>query len=102
MYLVQLLLPLYDNKGRRFPRAKLNRVEDLLAKRFGGITMFKRAPAEGLSRRGGGGMTHDEIIVFEVMADELDRSWWASYRARLEQRFRQDYVVVRASKIELM
>jgi hypothetical protein len=47
-------------------------------------------------------MTHDEIIVFEVMADELDRSWWARYRTRLEQRFRQDYVVIRASKIELM
>jgi len=102
MYLVQLLLPLYDNKGRRFPQAKLNRVEDLLSRRFGGITMYKRAPAEGLYRRGGGGMKHDEIIVFEVMTDELDRSWWGKYRTRLEQRFRQDYVVIRTSKIELM
>ena len=101
MYLVQLLLPLYDNKGRRFPQAKLNRVEDLLSRRFGGITMFKRAPAEGLSRRGGG-MKHDEIVVFEVMTDALDRSWWGKYRTRLEQRFRQDCVVIRASKIELM
>ena len=33
--------------------------------------------------------------MFEVMMDELDRAWWQGYRERLEQRFRQDEVVIR-------
>jgi hypothetical protein len=102
MYLVQLLLPLYDNSGRRFPRSKLNRVEETLAQRFGGITMYTRAPAEGLSKHGSGGMTQDEIVVFEIMAGNLERAWWKKYRAQLERVFRQDCVVVRATKIELL
>jgi hypothetical protein len=101
MYLVQLLLPLYDNNGRRFARSKLNGVEDTLAHRFGGITMFRRAPAVGLSKRGSS-MTQDEIVVFEIMAAKLERAWWKKYRERLEQLFRQDYVVVRATRIELL
>jgi len=34
------------------------------------------------------------------MVAELDRGWWAAYRGELEQRFRQDEVVVRALAIE--
>ena len=101
MHLIQLLLPLYDNSGRRFPRSKLNHVEETLAERFGGITMYTRAPAEGLSKRGSG-MAEDEIVVFEIMAGKLERTWWKRYRKRLEQSFRQDCVVVRATKIELL
>jgi len=101
MYLVQLLLPLYDNSGRRFPRSRLNSVERALAQRFGGITTYRRAPAEGLSKRGSG-MKQDEIVVFEIMAGKLERAWWKKYRAHLEQLFLQDCVVVRATKIELL
>ncbi|MDB5811098.1 MAG: hypothetical protein JWN94_3220, partial [Betaproteobacteria bacterium] len=36
MYLVQLLLPSYDNAGKRFPPAHFNRVKTLLTKLFGG------------------------------------------------------------------
>ena len=101
MHLVQLLLPLYDNSGRRFPRSKLNRVAATHAQRFGGITMYTRAPAEGLSKRGSG-MTQDEIVVFEIMAPKLERAWWKKYRRELERVFRQDCVVVRATRIELL
>jgi hypothetical protein len=44
----------------------------------------------------GGKTVHDEIIVFEVMAETLDASWWKSYRLQLEREFRQDEIVVRA------
>jgi hypothetical protein len=33
--------------------------------------------------------THrDDIVIYEVMADSLDRPWWANYRQGLERRFR--------------
>ena len=48
MHLVELLLPLYDNDGRPFGGAALDRVRDELAARFGGVRAFSRSPAEGV------------------------------------------------------
>jgi hypothetical protein len=101
MYLVQLLLPLYDNSGRPFAPAKLNRVKTLLTRSFGGITMFRRSPAEGLSEEGSG-VVRDDIVIFEVMTAQLDRQWWKNYRGRLEKQFSQDRIIVRASPIDLL
>jgi hypothetical protein len=101
MRLIEILLPLYDNDGRLFAHSKFNRIRDALARRFGGVTMFKRAPAEGLSKRGSA-VTRDDIVIFEIMTGELDRRWWTQYRARLEKQFRQERVVVRASEIEVL
>jgi hypothetical protein len=99
MYLVELLLPLYDNEGRAFGAEALNRVRDELAERFGGVTAFRRSPAEGVWEDEGG-LTRDRVVVFQVMADALDRAWWADYRAELERRFRQEKLVVRATEFE--
>lgn len=101
MYLVQLLLPSYDNAGRRFARAEFNRVKDLLTRAFGGITMFRRSPAEGLSTKAAT-LVRDEIVIFEVMTATLDRRWWKRYRHRLEAQFSQDRIVIRASKIRVL
>ena len=101
MYLVQILLPLADNKGRRFDGASYGRVRTELSERFGGITSFTRAPAEGMWREGGH-TTHDDIVVFVVMARESDHAWWERYRAELERRFDQETIVVRAIRVEML
>ena len=101
MYLVQLLLPLYDNSGHRFHKSKLNAVKNLLTRTYGGITMYKRSPAEGLSTDATQ-VVRDEIVIFEVMTPKLQKAWWANYRRRLEKLFRQDTIIVRASKIRLL
>jgi hypothetical protein len=36
------------------------------------------------------------------MADQLDREWWRSYRRDLERAFRQEAIVVRAQKMDLL
>ena len=99
MFLVEILLPLYDNGGGRFGAEEFDRVRDELAERFGGVTAFRRSPAEGVWRDGGG-ESRDRIVVFEVMADELDRAWWRDHRRELERRFRQEKMVVRATEFE--
>ena len=99
MHLVQLLLPLYDNDGNHFPPEPYGLVRTELSGRFGGLTAFPSAPAEGLWTEDGK-TSHDEIVIFEVMADALDRAWWSAYRAELERRFRQDVIVIRAQTIE--
>jgi hypothetical protein len=41
-----------------------------------------------------------EIVIFEVMTDDLERAWWSACRARLEAKFAQDEVLIRAASIE--
>jgi hypothetical protein len=96
MYLVQILLPLYDNKGHAFDPAEYVRLRAELADRFGGVTAYTRAPARGVWRDEAGGTTRDDIVIFEVMTPELDREWWTGFRKEQEAHFRQDSVIVRA------
>lgn|SRR5919205_819343 len=99
MHLVEILLPLYDNEGRRFGAEEFDRVSNELAERFGGVTAFRRAPGEGVWRAGGE-ESRDRVVVFEVMSQGLDRAWWREYRGELERRFRQEKVVARATEFE--
>jgi hypothetical protein len=99
MYLVEILLPLYDNEGRAFGAGEFDRVRDELAARFGGVTAFRRAPAEGVWAEDGE-LSRDRVVIFEVMAEALERQWWAAYRRELEARFRQEKLVVRATAFE--
>ena len=100
MHLVQLLLPIYDNEGRAFPSTHYAAVRAELAERFGGLTAYTRAPAEGEWREGSGPPARDDVVVYEVMVDGLDRAWWETFRGGLERRFAQDELVVRAHEIE--
>ena len=51
MNLIQLLLPLYDNNKEPFTPEEFDRVRDELAKRFGGITAFRRSPRKGCGEK---------------------------------------------------
>lgn len=101
MYLIDLLIPAYDNEGRKFGSDLFATVRHELTDRFGGLTVFSRAPAEGLWSTDGE-VRKDDIVVFQVMAPSLDRDWWRQYRKTLEQRFRQEVIVLRAQPIEIL
>jgi hypothetical protein len=101
MHLIQILLPLKDNDGQPFDPGVFGHVRSELAERFGGITTFTRAPAEGVWKEDGR-TSRDDVVVFEIMAPGLDRPWWEAYRARLEQRFRQEAIVVRSIRIDML
>jgi hypothetical protein len=100
MHLVQLLLPVYGNDGVPFERARFDTVRAELADAFGGVTAYVRAPAMGLWEDDAGECERDDVMLFEVLVDALDRAWWAGYRASLEARFAQDSVLVRALPAE--
>jgi hypothetical protein len=102
MYLIHILLPLKDNKGKPLGRKLFRAVADELTERFGGLTAHTRAPAEGLWKEGSSETERDEIVIYEVMAEDLDETWWGKYRRRLEKRFRQERVIVRAQEIQLL
>ena len=94
--LVQIVLPLYDNSGQRHPRELLKLTFDELTQRFGGVTAFTRAPAEGLWEDRRGRVVRDDVIVVEVMTESRDDAWWAEYRTLLTARFEQQELIVRA------
>lgn len=100
MHVVEILLPLRDNDGRRFAPELYGWVREILVERFGGLTAFTRSPAEGLWEPEKGERGRDEIVVVEIMADRLDRGWWRGFRQDLERRFRPDEMVVRSRETE--
>lgn len=99
MQVIEIFLPLKRNDGAEQPRELFGEVRRELVERFGGLTAFSRAPAEGLWESGDG-VDRDAIVIFEVMGEELDRSWWGDYRRRLEAMFGQDEIVIRASVVK--
>lgn len=102
MHLVQILLPLYDNSGDPFPQREYLQIRDHLTERFGGITAYIHSPAEGLWKETSSSTVHDDIVIYEVMTEQLDRQWWAAYRKELAGRFRQELLIVRVSEVQLL
>ena len=101
MHLIQILLPTFDNEGKRFPQEMYRASGDELVARFSGLTTYTRAPAEGVWTSGNQ-TARDEIVVFEVMVQDLDENWWSQYRRELEGRLRQESVVIRSYPIRLL
>jgi hypothetical protein len=98
MHLVQVLLPLFDNEGRPQNVEHHDRVRQELTERYGGLTAYTRAPAEGFWKDAG--LTRkDQIVVLEVMVPRLLTGWWRTYRTELEKRFQQEKIVIRAFEI---
>jgi hypothetical protein len=100
MYLIEIFLPVTDNEGTPYTRAVFDQVRQDLIDRWGGVTAFLRAPAEGTWKEENSKENRDEIIIYEVMTESLDRPWWKEYKEALKQRFRQKDMVIRAAPIE--
>jgi hypothetical protein len=96
--LIQLLLPLHNNRKQKLPSAHFETVRQKLMDQFGGVTAFLRSPAMGLWKEAEG-VNRDEVVMFEVLADDLDEEWWRAYREKLEKEFQQDEILVWATNI---
>jgi hypothetical protein len=83
MHLIQILLPLYDPQGELVPRPRFETLARLLTDRFGGVTSYTGAPAEG--RWKAGEVTErDTVVMLEVMTDSIDGTWWRQLREQLQ------------------
>ena len=102
MQLIQILLPLYNNQKEPFSQSVFTRIRQELTEKFGGITAFSRAPATGLWKENEEKTVKDEIIIYEVMADTLDQSWWQNYKKSLEKTFSQEEILIRTWQIQVL
>jgi hypothetical protein len=102
MHLIQILLPVYDQQGKRQAPRLFAEVRGELTERFGGLTAYTRAPAEGLWVNEENRLERDDVVIVEVMTETLDAGWWHGYRRELEARFGQKSLVVRAQEVSLL
>lgn len=100
--LVQVLLPLHARTGAAQPRDLFSAVRDEVLARFGGMTAYTRAPAQGLWEAESGHVARDEIVIYEVLCDVFDEAWWTAYRATLRERFDQDEILVRIQEVRTL
>ncbi|HVG05084.1 MAG TPA: hypothetical protein VM937_09100 [Burkholderiaceae bacterium] len=77
-------------------------MRDELTRQFNGMTAYARAPAEGRWQSGDERTVRDDMVVYEVITQELDRVWWNHYRVTLEKLFAQEQMLIRAQIVELL
>ncbi len=94
MNLIQLLLPVYKDEKEQFQSLKFAEIKKELTDQFGGITTYSHAPATGLWKENGNKTVIDAIITYEVVASQLDKAWWQTYKEQLQQTFAQEDLII--------
>lgn len=99
MPLVQIFLPIADNQGNPFSEEIFKTIFEILTKRFGGITAFTQALADGLWEKGNE-VQKDRIMFIEVMTENIEAEWWAKFRNHLETVLKQEEILIRSLEVQ--
>lgn len=102
MHLIEIFLPVYGREGTRFPQKLYATTRDELVSRYGGLTAHSLTPVAGLWESDDGEIVRDDMIVYEVLAERVEKSWWQQYRKTLESRFDQTRLLVRSNEVSLL
>lgn len=102
MQLIQILLPLYNNEKQIYHEEIFSSVKKELTEKFGGITVYTRSPATGLWKENENKTVKDDIVIYEIMAGDLDRDWWMNYKEKLQKIFQQNEIIFRTWEAELL
>ncbi len=97
--LIQVYLPLYDPSGKSLPEKLFHEVKTALTEKFGGLTMYTRSPAEGLWKETEQKTVKDDLVIYEVMAVDLDEVFWKEYKEQLKKQFKQDELLITVASI---
>ena len=100
-YLIQILLPRVGTNREPIDDSRFAETRQELVDRFGGVTAYLRAPAQGAWTAPDGRVERDEVVMVEVLSDDFDRAWWRSFSVTLATRFQQESVHVRALSVEM-
>lgn len=101
MHIVELFLPIVRGDGSEVSVDDLGRVLVHLTNQFGGATAFTRSPAAGLWQQGAS-IEHDRIVIIEVVVEAIEQQWWQEYRKAIEQEFKQERILIRATPCKLL
>jgi hypothetical protein len=96
VFLIELFLPLNRRDGLPIDQAVFDRIKKNLTERFGGVTAFALAPAEGVWKSPTSETVEERVAVFQVMVKEIDVGWWRACRQDLERELDQEEILVRS------
>lgn len=65
-----------DNNGQRFAGNWYMIISRELNDQFNGVTIYQQAPVTGLWKEEEQKTVKDELIIYEVMADQMDLVYW--------------------------
>ena len=100
--LIELFIPLLDANGNPFPEDWHRGISDQLNERFGGVTIYQRAPATGMWKQSKEHTETDKLVIFEVIADELELAYWKPFKKQLEEQFVQESILIRSSAVQIL
>lgn len=100
--LIQIFLPLYDNDGSPFPQSEYKNLQSLLTEKFKGVTVYQRAPAKGLWKEDKETIVRDDLVIYEVVTESIDESFWSDLKEHLLRQYRQQEIMIRCSQIRLL
>lgn len=98
MHLIQILLPTRDGEGKPLPGELFEEVWRELAEHFGQVTAHMRVPASAAENGAGEG---EDVVVFEVTVERLEREYWRLYRLELQEQFGRE-ITIRSQNIVLL
>jgi len=98
MKLVQILLPLRDNRGRPFKRSLHERLRKEITDECGGLTAYTRSPARGVWKSAGKAKRND-LVVLEIMSAKHGAPGATEQTGR---RFRQEKLIIRMQDMALV
>ena len=102
MFVVELFLPLEKPDGTTVPEQVFDRIRAELTERFGGVTAHLQSPAVGAWKPEAAEVIHDRVVIFEVMVEDVDTSWWRQYRHQLEAELEQYQILARLHQVTVL
>jgi hypothetical protein len=89
-FITQVLLPIRDNRGRRFAPEAYRAFHGRMVDRYDGWT--RKGRAEGAWLSPGGEFYSDEHWVYEIVHANRDLRWWQAEKERLKAEFEQEEI----------
>ena len=98
-FLMQLVLPTHNNAGEAFADQIWEDLKTRLVDKFGGVTAFRRSPAQGVWSPTPDRRASEDVFMVEVMTDALDVAWWAALQQEFEASLDQEHIIIRAIQV---
>jgi hypothetical protein len=89
-FITQVLLPMFDNRGRRFPPASYQPFHERMVERFDGWTQKQKAL--GVWQSPGGIRYKDKHLVYEIAHKTRNLGFWRAEKERLKREFEQEEI----------
>lgn len=90
---LELVLPQIDSSGKLFDKALFEELNRELIKKFNGLTVYSRLPAEGFWKTKDA-TVQQTVVVYQLMLACIDHPYWQQLKANLEKKFNQTEVMI--------